>query len=688
MSWQNRSNSIAYLIYRWILVAFFMATLIVSMMEAANNSALLLLFIYFTTWSVIQCLLTNSIAAVLTTIWHLQPEYADASATQDTGNESDNEWNRTQNQNNTNARYGSSNVSLIDMQGVGKIKFDPPKVPVIFVLGGPGSGKVTHCDTFMQERRGITHINMMDLLQQYAIGNDMQDFSHLSSKTVTEVLMLEMKMAPAAKAYLISGYPRSMRDVVEYSEKIQVVNGVIIISWRQSVLQKQIDYGAKLGHVVLSLAKMELENFFKNVVPVADYFDQSDMLIAVNGERAPAEVYKDFRTAVLDILSSLENQEAILNGVTGMGRGINDIPGSIVSVDTIPSQAQNITETYNRATEEQQPENNNEGNVTNTVISHIAFNAANAMSATTGKNVITKQPTLTNAGARINNLNISGIPPVIWVIGGPGSNKASLCVKAISLNSGWVHFSVGRLLRSITDSAPRANTESYAVKEALAGGEMAPEKVIHTILETNLRLFSDKAGIIIDGFPRNLHQVKYFEDKYKQRPPMVLLDCSKLQLGRGRIDDTVSSFRRRLELFREQTLPMLKIMDNSSRLQIIDGDTDSPSVQREFEKFIRIHIQKLSNAPATNITNSADANIQTEAVVHDLEENMPGVVPTISHHVSLMNGHIKNQHSIAPSAGQKIGIQMNGVIASDQKRDNFRNTFGEAERYPPIFSYM
>lgn len=26
---------------------------------------------------------------------------------------------------------------------------------------------------------------------------------------------------------------------------------------------------------------MELENFFKNVMPVADYFDQSDLLIAV-----------------------------------------------------------------------------------------------------------------------------------------------------------------------------------------------------------------------------------------------------------------------------------------------------------------------------------------------------------------------------------------------------------------------
>jgi hypothetical protein len=51
----------------------------------------------------------------------------------------------------------------------------------------------------------------------------MKDFGQLSSKTVTEVLMLEMKMAPAAKTYLVSGYPRNMRDVVEYSEKVSLL---------------------------------------------------------------------------------------------------------------------------------------------------------------------------------------------------------------------------------------------------------------------------------------------------------------------------------------------------------------------------------------------------------------------------------------------------------------------------------
>lgn len=105
----------------------------------------------------------------------LTSSFTDASAAQDTG-EQGNGWNRTQNQNSANVGgggriAGSANINAADMQNVGKIKFDPPKVPVIFVLGGPGSGKVTHCDTLMQDRRGLIHINMMDLLQQYAMGN-------------------------------------------------------------------------------------------------------------------------------------------------------------------------------------------------------------------------------------------------------------------------------------------------------------------------------------------------------------------------------------------------------------------------------------------------------------------------------------------------------------------------------------
>lgn len=142
-------------------------------------------------------------------------------------------------------------------------------------------------------------------------------------------------------------------------------------------------------------------------------------------------------------------------------------------------------------------------------------------------------------------------------------------------------------------------TENFAIKEAIAAGEMVSREILEKLIHSNILQLMNKKGIIIDGYPREMNQILDFQDKvserrsynefcmatqeekklfiqlllsffqYNQKPPIILLDCSKLQLGRGRLDDTVSSFRRRLELFRELTLPMLKAMDADGRLTIV-----------------------------------------------------------------------------------------------------------------------
>lgn len=128
----------------------------------------------------------------------------------------------------------------------------------------------------------------------------------------------------------------------------------------------------------------------------------------------------------MEILGALENQEAILNGVTGMGKGYRDIPGSIVSVETAPSQQNNTTDLKAIPVA-------NDANVTNAVISHVASNAVNSMEP------ITNQPKMSNVGTSIDS-DLQNMPCIIWVIGGPGSNKATLCLKAVSMNPGWGHI--------------------------------------------------------------------------------------------------------------------------------------------------------------------------------------------------------------------------------------------------------
>ncbi|KAG8222931.1 hypothetical protein J437_LFUL000226 [Ladona fulva] len=85
------------------------------------------------------------------------------------------------------------------------------------------------------------------------------------------------------------------------------MNGIILVSWRRKVLERQVSYGAKLGHVNLRVARMELRYFYRHTVSVAEYFDHQHMLIAVDGERDPSEVYTDFRSAVTRLLENSES---------------------------------------------------------------------------------------------------------------------------------------------------------------------------------------------------------------------------------------------------------------------------------------------------------------------------------------------------------------------------------------------
>ena len=176
-----------------------------------------------------------------------------------------------------------------------------------------------------------------------------------------------------------------------------------------------------------------------------------------------------------------------------------------------------------------------------------------------------------------------------------------------------------------------------------------------------------------------------------------------MQLGRGRLDDTVSSFRRRLEQFRELTLPMLKVLDAEGRLAIVDGDTDNPSVQREFERVIRQHTSRLSHEVAYKPQSMQRQNNKLkvqqpppappqqqnhDSIVEDLD-NMPGAVPTISNHISLIHnnnkGSMENDHLNNNSnhvSNNHVGNNhVNQTKTAANPTKTFRSMLEESETY-------
>lgn len=95
----------------------------------------------------------------------------------------------------------------------------------------------------------------------------------------------------------------------------------------------------------------------------------------------------------------------------------------------------------------------------------------------------------------------------------------------------------------------------------------------------------------------------------------------------------MAAFRRRLELFRELSLPMLKTLDNENRLTIVwcflklflavivfyfkqvDGDTDTSQVQIEFEKAVVNQVESLKRAGGMIVPEPQHQFLQREAQV-------------------------------------------------------------------------
>lgn len=108
-------------------------------------------------------------------------------------------------------------------------------------------------------------------------------------------------------------------------------------------------------------------------------------------------MYKDFRASVLDILQAQENQEAVLNGVAGIGHGIDEIPGSIVSVETAPKK----TMSARNATYITSPPNVIESPIVKT-----------RMNGSVGRKNIIEVETINNSSSTPK------VPPIIFVLGG------------------------------------------------------------------------------------------------------------------------------------------------------------------------------------------------------------------------------------------------------------------------------
>lgn len=162
----------------------------------------------------------------------------------------------------------------------------------------------------------------------------------------------------------------------------------------------------------------------------------------------------------------------------------------------------------------------------------------------------------------------------ILLIGPQGSGKSTQA-KLLSEHLNLPVISTGDIFRKLSQ-----------VKEILNAGKLVDDQITSEIVKNRLNQEDCRNGFILDGYPRNINQLKIFDPGFDK---VIYLKVSneevvKRLMHRGREDDTADLIKTRLDLYYEHTLPLLDYYRTKGILVEFDGMGDVVKIQDEIKK--------------------------------------------------------------------------------------------------------
>ena len=181
----------------------------------------------------------------------------------------------------------------------------------------------------------------------------------------------------------------------------------------------------------------------------------------------------------------------------------------------------------------------------------------------------------------------------------PGAGKGTHCAH-LSRATGITHISSGEVLRAEVAHGTELGRQ---VREFTARGDLVPDELMFRVL-VPIVVTADRGtgGYLLDGFPRTMMQATRAAEiglaldlagdavVYLHAPTDVLVERLLARAEReGRDDDTPSVIRHRLDVFEEETLPVVDYY--RSRALLLDIDAARPEHEVQVELQTRLAVE-------------------------------------------------------------------------------------------------
>ncbi|KAF0768606.1 adenylate kinase isoenzyme 1 [Aphis craccivora] len=178
--------------------------------------------------------------------------------------------------------------------------------------------------------------------------------------------------------------------------------------------------------------------------------------------------------------------------------------------------------------------------------------------------------------------------PTVWILGGPGSGKGTLCDKIVA-KYGFTHISTGDLLRDEVNTGSERGQELVKIMKE---GALVPTSIVMELLNEKIKSKVETSkGFLIDGYPREKKQGEEFEAAIKPVDMVLYLESKdetmvqrllKRAETSGRSDDNLETIQKRLQTFHDNNDPIIEAY--KSKVVIISAEQSAEAVFSEAEK--------------------------------------------------------------------------------------------------------
>ena len=178
---------------------------------------------------------------------------------------------------------------------------------VVFVLGGPGSGKGTQCSRLV-ESLGFCHLSAGDLLRTHMKSGspdgqmvaDIIKQGQIVPSEVTVNLLKDAMAADGGARFLIDGFPRNMENRDSFGTVMGYdCSGVLFFDCPEAVMERRLlsrNEGRTDDNI--ETIKRRFKVFVEQSMPVVDHYKELGKVIWADSDRSPDEIFAEIAPQV------------------------------------------------------------------------------------------------------------------------------------------------------------------------------------------------------------------------------------------------------------------------------------------------------------------------------------------------------------------------------------------------------